>query len=69
MAIYVNRLQNLKNSQTAPDCPGHQFPAHALPRVCGAYLAQDEWIFNCLFLVVHLVLIERSPTTNQIESY
>jgi hypothetical protein len=33
----------MKNGQTAPDCSGNQFLAHALPRVRGAYLAQPEW--------------------------
>jgi len=40
IALYINTLQNLKNGQTTPDCPGNQLPAHALPRLCGAYSAK-----------------------------
>lgn len=50
MAIYINKLQNIKNGKTAPDCPGNQFPAHVLPRVRGAYLA------NRLYLAVSIVM-------------
>ena len=32
----------MENGQTAPDCPGNQFPVLALPRVRGVYLAQRE---------------------------
>lgn len=39
-------LINFRNSQTAPDCLENQFPARALPRVCGAYLAQHERIYS-----------------------
>jgi hypothetical protein len=61
MAIYINRLQNMKNGQTAPDCPGNQYPAHALPRVHEAYLAQPER--RDLFIIA-LKLTMSVPITN-----
>src|SRR3989338_10290479 len=59
ICISIKHLQDMKNRQTVSKQRVNLFAARALPRVCGAYLAQAErfwvkisgvsiWNWNCM---------------------
>ena len=45
ICISIKHLQDMKNRQTVSKQRVNLFAARALPRVCGAYLAQGERLF------------------------